>query len=91
MYIHVPLDHVVFWTGGNVVRKYLLSRALAALFLVGWNHLCNIGKEYYEEQICEITLNLDEWLRRKCRLKIFLIYSSGSPFVQRSGPFVQLW
>ena len=33
---------------------------------------------------CEISLNLDQWLRRKCCLKVFLIWSSGSPFVQRS-------
>ena len=29
------------------------------------------------------SLNLDQWFRR-CRLKIFLTYSSGSPFVQQS-------
>ena len=32
----------------------------------------------------EIILNLDQWLRNKCRLKVFLIWSSGSPFVQGS-------
>ena len=36
------------------------------------------------EQFCEIILNLDQWFRRKCRLKVFLIWSSDSPFVQRS-------
>ena len=44
------------------------------------NHLCNFGRRHHEEQFCEITLNLDKWLRR-C-LKIYLIWSSGSPFVQ---------
>ena len=29
-------------------------------------------------------LNLDQWFRR-CLLKIFLIWSSGGPFVQWSG------
>ena len=48
------------------------------------NHLCNFGRGYYEEQFFEIILNLDQWFRRCC-LKIFLIWSSGSPFVQRSG------
>ena len=48
------------------------------------NHLCNFGRKYYEEQFCEIILNLDEWFRRRCLLKIFLIWSSGDPFVQQS-------
>ena len=49
-----------------------------------WNHLCNFGRKHHEEQFCEIILNLDHWCRRKCRLKVFLIRSSGIPFVQRS-------
>ena len=54
------------------------------------NHLCNFGKGYYEEQFCELILNLDKWFRR-CHLKIFLIWSSGHPFVQRTESFVQFW
>ena len=49
-----------------------------------WNHLCNIGGRHHEEQSCEIILKLDQWLMRKCRLMVFLIWRSGSPFVQRS-------
>ena len=30
-------------------------------------------------------MNLDQWFRRKCRLKTFVILSSGSPFVQQSA------
>ena len=37
------------------------------------------------EYFCEIIMNLDQWFRRKCHLKIFLIYSSGGPFVQQIG------
>ena len=48
------------------------------------NHLCNFCRRYHKEQFCEIILNLDHWFRRKCRLKVFLIWSSGSPFVQWS-------
>ena len=48
------------------------------------NHLCNFNRRHHEKQFCEIILNLDQWLRRKCRLKVFLIWSSGSPYVQRS-------
>ena len=49
------------------------------------NHLCNFGRGYHEEQFCEIILNLDQWFRRRCVLKIFIIWSSGDHFVQRSG------
>ena len=35
----------------------------------------NFGRGYYEEQFCEIILNLDQWLRRKYCSKIFLIDS----------------
>ena len=38
----------------------------------------------YEEQFCEIILNLDQWFWRNCRSKAFLIWISGSPFVQHS-------
>ena len=48
------------------------------------NYLCNFGRGYQEEQFCDIILNLDQWFTR-CRLKKFLIWSSGGPFVQRSG------
>ena len=37
-----------------------------------------------EKQLCEIIPNLDQWFRRKCLFKIFLFWSSGGPFVQRS-------
>ena len=42
------------------------------------------GRRYHEEQFCEIILNLDQWFRRKCCLKVFLIWISDSPFVQQS-------
>ena len=32
------------------------------------------------QQFCEIISNLDRWFRRKRHLKVFLIWSSGSPF-----------
>ena len=47
-------------------------------------HLCNCGRGHLEKQFCEIILNLDQWFRRKCCLKVFLIWSSGSPVVQQS-------
>ena len=50
---------------------------------VDWYHLCNIGR-HHGEQSCKIILNLDQWLRRKSHLKVFIIWRSGCPFVQRS-------
>ena len=57
---------------------------LQPLCSVDWNLLCNIGRRHPEEQPCEMSLNLDQWFRRKCCLKVFLIWSSSSPFIQRS-------
>ena len=51
---------------------------------VDWNHLCNFRRRHYEKQSCEFILNLDQWFRRIYRLKVFTIWSSGSPFVLRS-------
>ena len=45
------------------------------------DHLCNFGRGHYEKHFCEIILNLDQWFRR-CHLKIFHIYSSGSYFIR---------
>ena len=36
------------------------------------NHLCNFGRRHYEEDLCELILNMDLWFRRCC-LKTFLI------------------
>ena len=58
-----------------------------ALCSAEWNHLCNFVRRHHEEQFCEIIFNLDQMFKRRCRFKIFLIWSSGGPFVQRSGPF----
>ena len=49
------------------------------------NYLCNFGGGHHEEHFCELILYLDQWFRRRCRLKIFLIKSSGTTFAWRSG------
>ena len=49
-------------------------------FSVDWNHLCNIGRRHHEAHPCEIILNMNQWFKNKCCLKVFLISSSGSPF-----------
>ena len=33
------------------------------------NHLCNFGRGYYEEQLWEIILNLNQWFRRRGLIK----------------------
>ena len=44
--------------------------------------MCNLVEGIMRNN-CEIILILDQWFRR-CLFKIFLIWSSGGPFVQRS-------
>ena len=71
---------------GPVVQEKMSLKGFSYLELlqplcsVEQNHLCKFGRRHHEKQFCEIILNLNQWLRR--RLKIFLIWSSGSPFVQ---------
>ena len=58
----------------------------------------NFGREYYEEQFCEIILNLGQWYRRCC-LKDFLsgalealLLGGAEPFMEfyiKFGPVVQ--
>ena len=50
------------------------------------NHLFIFGRGYHEEQFwyheeqfCEIILNLDHWLRIRCRSKDFLCEALGQP------------
>ena len=75
---------------GPVVQKKMLIKDISylelwpPLCLADPNHLCNFGRRYHEEQFCEIILNLDQWFRRNCHSKAFLIWISGSPFVQYS-------
>ena len=54
------------------------------------NHLCFFGSGHYEEQFCKIILNLGQWFTSRCHFKIFLIWSSGSPFVQPRGTIYAL-
>ena len=65
--IHVKLYEV--WTsglGGDVVKRYFLSGALAAPLFRGAEPFVLFSRGYYEEQFCEIILNLDKWFRRRC-------------------------
>ena len=55
------------------------------------NHLCNFSRGYYEEQFCEIILNLDQRLWRKCCLKIFLSRVLAALLFSGVKPLVQFW
>ena len=57
---------------------------------VDGNHLCNFGSRVaYEEQFCEIILNLDQWIKR-CHLKNFLLRALVTPLFGGVEPFVQI-
>ena len=65
--------------------KDFLSGALAALLFSGAKPFMQFEWRYHGEHSCEVIWSLDQWFRRRCHLKIFLIWSSGGPFVQWSG------
>ena len=48
------------------------------------SYLRNFGRGSPKEHFCEIILKLGHWPRRRCRLKVFLFFSFGGHFVQRS-------
>ena len=77
--------HVSYMEFGPVVQKENSFKDISYLELwqppcsVDIYHLCNIGRRHHEEQFCEIILTSGQWFRRRCCLKDFLIWSSGSP------------
>ena len=56
-----------------------------------WNHLCKFGRRHHEEQFCEIILNLEQWFKRRCRLKILLPGALAALLFSGAEPFVQFW
>ena len=78
-------------TGLAVLVEGLMSNICVKIFLnyISCAYHDRLTKTIWailvEEHFCEIILNLDQWLRRRCRLKIFLIHYSGGHLVQRSG------
>ena len=69
-------------------EMYFLSGFLSPFCSAECNHLCNFGRGYYEEQFCEIILNLGQWFMSTFSLKI-LIWSSGGPLFGGARPFMQ--
>ena len=50
-----------------------LFLALVAILFSQADGQSNFGRDHHEEHFCENILNLDQWFRRRCLLKIFLI------------------
>ena len=50
----------------------------------------NFGRESSKEHLCEIILKSAHWRRRRCRLTVFSIFSSGGNFVQWSGTILAI-
>ena len=87
-----PLMHVPLWTSGSgdVVSRYFLSRALAALLFRCCGTICAILLKGIMGNISVILFWI--WTSgSRCRLKIFLIYSSGSLLSSEAKSFLQFW
>ena len=54
------------------------------------NHLYNFGRRHYEENFCEIILNLDQWFKR-CYLKDSLSTALAALMFDGAEPFVKFW
>ena len=91
-------DGIISNISVNLVRIWLKRRYRLEILIysfaqpfcsAGWaelDHLCNFDSGHYENYFREIILNLNEWFRRRCSFKIFLIYSPGGHCVQRGEP-----
>ena len=55
------------------------------------HHLCKFRRRHHEEQFWEIILNLDQWLRRRCRLHDFLSGALSALVFNDVKPFMQVW
>ena len=71
------------------IKEIFISRALVVPLFSGVETFLGIG--YLEEQFCEINLNLEQWFRRSCRLKIFLFRALEAHWFSGAEPFVLFW
>ena len=58
---------------GDIVQKTSYLELWQSSCLMQQNHLCNFGRWQHGEYSCEVIWNLDQWFKRRCRLKTFLI------------------
>ena len=49
--------------------KKILFSAMVAIFLGGAEPLCNFGRGHFGKHSCEINVNLDQCLKRRCHSK----------------------
>ena len=68
--------------------KVILIWSSGRFCSVEHNHLCKFGKGYYEEQFCEIILNLGQWFWR-CPFKDFLSGALAALLFSGTKPFMQ--
>ena len=54
----------------DIIKHISYLELSQPLCLAEHNQLCIFGRGNHEEQFFEITFNLDQWLRRRCHLKI---------------------
>ena len=60
------------WVSGSredVVLKNSYLELWRPSCSVDQNHLCSFEREHHGKHSCEVLWNLDQWLRRRCRLK----------------------
>ena len=79
----------LFWIwasgSGDVVKKISYLELCPPSYSAEQNYLCNFERGHHGEHSCEVIWNLDQWFRRRCCLKIFLIWNSGGPFIKQRG------
>ena len=64
------------------MAKDIYFKDISNFALVAMLFMINFGRKHHEVHFCKVILNLDQWFSRRGNLKIFLIYRSGSLFVQ---------
>ena len=83
---------------GPVVQEEMSFKAISYLalwrpLLQGSGTICANLEEgiMQEEQFCEISLNLGQWFRRRCHLKIFLSGALGALVFVGEEHFMHFW
>ena len=61
----------------------------SSYFVQELNSSCKIRRGHYAEYLCEIVLNLDQWVR--CHFKMLLYLALVANLLSGVEPFVQFW
>ena len=54
---------------GSFPKSQIKSLGSGDIASVERNHLCNFERGHHREHSCEVILYLNQWFRRRCRLK----------------------